>query len=109
MFCHGVLKDHPTLESSLFPIRRRDFEKLVVSHASEYDYFMYVLNKVEAIQDDHTVEDEKLSWYIRHRTDMIETQLMKHSIDKSLLRFPRMFNTSNLIKQISSMKNLHEP
>ena len=72
VFCHGVLKDHPTLESSLFPIRRRDFEKLVGSHASEYDYFMYVLNKVEAIQDDHTVEDEKLSWYIRHRTDMME-------------------------------------
>ena len=71
VFCHGDLKDRPMLQDSLFPVRRQAFEELVDSHTSELDFFHNILNQVELVQDsmNHSVEDERLSWYIRHRTD----------------------------------------
>lgn len=70
VFCHGDWKDHKMLHDSLFPIRRHEFDQLVESHASELDYFNYVLDQVAAVQGTkHIVEDERLSWYMRHRTN----------------------------------------
>jgi len=68
IFFHEVWNDNPTLQDSLFPVRRHDFEKLVESHASEWDYFLSILDQVEAVQSSsHRVEDERLSWYTRHQ------------------------------------------
>lgn len=72
VFCHVDWKNHPVLRDSLFPVFRHDFERLAQSHASEseLDYFHYILDQVSAVQGSkHVVEDERLSWYMRHQTN----------------------------------------
>ena len=71
VFFHAEWKRNPRLYDSLFPVRRRNFELLVESHASESElaYFYHVLDQVAAIQSpENVVEDERLTWYMRHRT-----------------------------------------
>ncbi len=56
VFCHEEWKDHKELSNSLF-------------NASDLDFYYNILDQVEVIQSSkhHKVQDERLSWYIRHR------------------------------------------
>ena len=58
VFCYMDWKDDPSLRDSLF-------------HAPDLEHIHDILKQVETIQASkcHNVENERLSWYMRHRTD----------------------------------------